>query len=319
MTLLCDDITKDQHLVRCYDANIKPVLAKITQAQKFVLTKEFAVASEGLIDNLTELDRVAPFCRLPYPLCWFEWLQADRPKFLTLGRPVDRERFQRMPHRIGMLCEQCDRASQWITYLFWSLIDVSPEAGKFNTSIMIHMFDTERTNPDNLSLIYYASGPRGTAAKDESSLLYAMVTPHLAAFSGPLLKLGAGKPELLQELITLSAEDWGGEVRFLFALLGLLNCRNVPLLETVDKTEHNRKRNRRGMLPLFSHIMLKLHPLRKRDLTPQASDEHHHGELRSHFVRGHFKQRKSGLYWWSMHRRGDPTRGTVEKEYQIET
>jgi hypothetical protein len=42
-----------------------------------------------------------------------------------------------------------------------------------------------------------------------------------------------------------------------------------------------------------------------------------HRELRAHFVRGHFKARKSGVFWWSPHARGDLSRGMVAKDYEV--
>jgi hypothetical protein len=40
--------------------------------------------------------------------------------------------------------------------------------------------------------------------------------------------------------------------------------------------------------------------------------------MRGHFVRGHFKQRASGLFWWSDFYRGDPTR-PIDKTYDLGT
>jgi hypothetical protein len=38
-------------------------------------------------------------------------------------------------------------------------------------------------------------------------------------------------------------------------------------------------------------------------------------QLRAHFVRGHFKVRKSGVYFWSAHQRGDPKLRFVHHDY----
>jgi hypothetical protein len=39
---------------------------------------------------------------------------------------------------------------------------------------------------------------------------------------------------------------------------------------------------------------------------------------RWHSVRGHFKIRKTGVYWWSPFYRVDPTKQTVRQEYKVE-
>jgi hypothetical protein len=57
---------------------------------------------------------------------------------------------------------------------------------------------------------------------------------------------------------------------------------------------------------------------------PQRYRERHHldgdadsAQLRAHFVRGHFKVRKTGIFWWSAYQRGDPKLGFVHKDYKL--
>ena len=33
--------------------------------------------------------------------------------------------------------------------------------------------------------------------------------------------------------------------------------------------------------------------------------------------RGHFKERKTGIFWWEAHKRGEDNLGIIEKDYQI--
>jgi hypothetical protein len=77
MLLLADDIATDPALPGLY-AGIDRIQRKIGAAQKFSLAPDFALAADGLVDNFRELEKIAPFCRLPYPLCWFEFAHADR-------------------------------------------------------------------------------------------------------------------------------------------------------------------------------------------------------------------------------------------------
>lgn len=39
--------------------------------------------------------------------------------------------------------------------------------------------------------------------------------------------------------------------------------------------------------------------------------------VRGHFARGHFKRRKTGVYWWNPHWRGDFSKGIVMKDYKV--
>src|SRR3977135_2253449 len=106
--MLCDDLLADNKLRELYD--IDRVYDKIRRAQKFVLSQQFAIAADGLVDNYHELNKIAPWCRIPFPLTWIEWLHSDRPHWDEDGpykaRPVDRTRHQFRPHRIGLLLEQ---------------------------------------------------------------------------------------------------------------------------------------------------------------------------------------------------------------------
>jgi hypothetical protein len=40
-------------------------------------------------------------------------------------------------------------------------------------------------------------------------------------------------------------------------------------------------------------------------------------QLRAHFVRGHFKVRRTGVFFWSAYQRGNPALGFVHKDYAL--
>jgi hypothetical protein len=42
-------------------------------------------------------------------------------------------------------------------------------------------------------------------------------------------------------------------------------------------------------------------------------------EAGRHSVRGHFKIRRTGVYWWSPFFRGDPTKLVQRQEYKVES
>jgi len=155
--VLCDDLIADKMLPALYDG-LDKALAKIAKPQKFVLSREFMLAADGLVDNIEELTKIAPYCRTPFPLTWIEWAHNDRPHCDTEGphkaRPIDRTRHQRQPHRIGILLEQQqDRASLWLTSLFWSLTDCPPDSrSPHSASIVAIQFDAEKVEGSDPSL-----------------------------------------------------------------------------------------------------------------------------------------------------------------------
>jgi hypothetical protein len=298
--MLCDDIILDTQLPDLYDG-LDRTFVKIKRAQKFVLSKEFAVAADGLIENYDELRKIVPYCRIPYPLTWIEWAFRDRPHWNPDdprygARPIDRSRHQMQPHRVGMLMQQIDRASHWKTHLFWSLVDKPVDGSRYNGSIQCIMMDTE--------------------AEGKDALIDA-VKHNLAEFGQKFVAFMLEQdPSIGRHLLEYAIEDWGGEIRFMVAILGLLNTRNVAQHTTVDNEHANIKRARHGKRPLFSHTLLKIRPTL---MVPKGSEgSGDPRDLRMHFVRGHFKHRKSGLFWWSTHVRGKLEHGAVLKDYEIE-
>jgi hypothetical protein len=290
--MLCDYLIADKTLKLSYDG-LDKVFRKIILAQKFILTKEFSIAADGLVDNIPELVKIVPYCRLPFPLMWVEWVHDDRPHWDVTGpyeaRPVDKSRHQAAPARCGFLLEQ-HSSTAFRAHLFWSLKEIPDGcATEYNGSLAALDIDISRGLEDL---------PRFTTADFGIGLLSSI----------PL--------DVVKQLGSYALEDWGGEMRFLVAMLGLLNTRNVVQMEEVNKDKHNVKRIKQGKLPLFSHKLLKIRHTMMRSAS-SGSAEHQHRDLRLHFVSGHFKVRKSGVFWWNMHARGMGAKGFIDKDYEV--
>lgn len=98
--------------------------------------------------------------------------------------------------------------------------------------------------------------------------------------------------------------------------IATLNSRNLIEVESTDLTRLNRSRQRRGKLPLFDHKVVRIN----RDIRQMIRDEAHSESndasgIRTHWRRGHFKVRKTGVFWWSPHIAGKPELGQIEKKY----
>jgi len=113
--------------------------------------------------------------------------------------------------------------------------------------------------------------------------------------------------------------DWESEIRRLFLMLCLpslllINTRNAVSLEPGPSLEKiNKKRTRMGRRPLVEHIVVKLHLTAGQKRAARISSG---GEkaIRGTLVAGHFKVRKTGIFWWSPHARsgyGAVTRTTI--------
>jgi len=294
--MLCDDFANDTHLVQVY-RGLDEVTAMTRVATKFVLHRDFAAAADGLVENLDELRRVVPYCRLPYPITWIELLHDDRPHWDPEGpykaRPVDPDRYQHAPQRLGFLLVQDGAdAGRFTAYLVWSFKERVSNVN-YNISMMVVDFDVSRG--------IGTDDPLGKAIETRLGEYGMELMTHVS-------------PGLVKSLAEYAREDWGGEMRFLVAVLGLLNTRNVVRSEPVDNSRLNARRERHGQRGLFSHTVVKIRPSVAVSSRVGAGG---HREVRLHFVRGHFKRRRSGLYWWSMHARGRASAGAVAHDYEV--
>lgn len=113
--------------------------------------------------------------------------------------------------------------------------------------------------------------------------------------------------------------DLGAEWRFSVALLTLLNSKNcVEYSEVKEFSKINKIRTKKKQPQLLSHqiVSLSLSKVQKNRMKNMGMTTKE--EMRAHLVRGHYKLRKSGLYWWSSHIRG--SEGVIDtREYRVKS
>ena len=113
---------------------------------------------------------------------------------------------------------------------------------------------------------------------------------------------------------------WAETSQPLLFILTLLVTKNLTQQSpgVIDRRQ-NKARLRSGKPPLLTYTTVEL------DLS-RASRHNSHAAVpgssgihqQFHFCRGHFKQRKTGLYWWSEHGRGDPRLGIkLHDRYEV--
>jgi len=286
--MLIDDLLADRFLPVVYQG-YDTVQKSLKAAQKFALASDFALAADGLVENISELVKVAPFCRLPYPITWIEFAHRDRKHWSDA--PMHYPELQHAPHRVGFLCEaEDDSLGRFKVTLHWSLKDFETTAqNRNNASMMAVRYDVLRPGVKLTDWIDLTLAPFGMDIQGEAAKAF-----------GHLLR-----------------SDWAGEIRYLFAVLGLLNARNATESELRDNTKFNAKRLKHGKAPLASHTVLKIRPAHKPSLIGARSATARSNEIRGHFVRGHFKTRATGVFWWGPHMRGRLSRGFVDKDYEV--
>jgi hypothetical protein len=102
--------------------------------------------------------------------------------------------------------------------------------------------------------------------------------------------------------------------------LMLLNCKNVKTIKT-NNLEFNRvkqhSKKKKKVKPIHEYYIL---DIMKPTIIHEANNSHNGNadvKNRVHVCRGHFKNRKSGRYWWSAHVRGNVELGTINKDYNV--
>ena len=302
--------------------DISKTLPLIRGAQKFVLSPEFAAVADALSEDYTGLVRVFGRCRLPYTSTWIEVAHAERPNFLTAE--MHAPAFQVRPKRVGWLLQATrPDLSAWKAHLFWSTdLGCSCAALAMDYDMITPLCSTVSTDgleaqPKSSILNITMDHPGWRSASESVKLAMLNHTAPSYPDYGVPLPIGVPRDQIsrfYEITAELARSDWAGEAGYLLAVIGLLNARNAAETESVDLKKLNKARVKRGKLPLFSHKLLKIHHRQIRRAGDGSGD---HIVMRGHFVRGHFKTRKSGVYFWHPHARGDFSRGMVIKDYEL--
>jgi hypothetical protein len=323
--MLCDDIAREGFYNLVFDeGGLADITKRIAAANKFVLSRDFAQAADELSHDLTQVHRALPFCRLPYRETWIEVAQQDRLHFIA-GNPPAFD--QVTPIRVGfLLTATSDKLDAWTAHLFWRHPvvpdkDITRETN--NAACIALAFDMAN------GFAHSRVGLRGDdredritseawqkLSEDQQRALANAVQPAYPDY-GYRPETIYGGDELADYIASMGRRDWAGEPAYLEATLALLNARNASVTEYVDRADYNRKRAKKGQHSLASHHLLKIHP--RQLVKIRGKDAHgRDAELRAHFVRGHWKVRATGVFFWRPFVRGDRKLGEVHKTYEVD-
>lgn len=98
-----------------------------------------------------------------------------------------------------------------------------------------------------------------------------------------------------------------------YFVLSLLNAVNVPVKPHPIAPALQHARRRRGKPPLVTYSEVVVPGYRYSGNRPSNST----AETAIHMVRGHFKRRKTGIFWWHPHLRGSYDKGVVLSQYMV--
>jgi hypothetical protein len=142
------------------------------------------------------------------------------------------------------------------------------------------------------------------------------ISPYAPGLIAALLSVV--KDQELTNLLLKWEADMQGEGGWVQCLLAMLNSRNPVVEHTpIDLTKLNKARRKSGKAEFLPYAKTRLTMSRSQQRIARA-----HGldreTARQHLVRGHFKIRKTGVYWWAPFLRGDARKGEVPRqEYDV--
>lgn len=300
-----------------YLAHTRNAINKISNAQKFFLG-DYKDLYENFEKNykykLLFLDpEMSSGIRLPYDKCWFDFQNTMQ----TRHEGTD---FVRVPKR-GMLTEKVGDDS-FIVWIFNEIDEDMIGFGKkhwylsilcyyFNVGCTISLESMQKDIDNNqehrwIPRIIYCKG------NGSNSNIYPLPTSMQA------------HKQMDKSIVGTVIKDDLDDLACLNLALMLLSCKNIETEQIKAPMKLNKKRQKKGKLPIFTYKTLVLKPMGKK----QESIPKNLWENRIHLCRGHFKTytdekplfgKYTGRFWWQPSVRGRNKDGVIHKDYQLET
>lgn len=319
-----------------FDLGIAAFGRDIARAARYDLSPGVMLSAQAVHkSNQAARTRALSLCKLPFERTWFEWHGADP----SGERPtvVGPDRYAPVPRRVGALVT-VDETRQRGTMTWGWFINDPPRNVGVNMCPLAVTFDW-REEPEPIDDLFdqalrrYAIPPaeaerlgtehalallpklrglsREELTKDRERFGF-IWSPYVKEFAAVYERLN-GPLEPGHELWDHSIGDITGEPGMLQCAIMLLNSRNLTSAEKVPAPDKlNRQRAKKGRLPLMDYTTIRIKL--SRSLAQRAGAPGERSAARLHVVSGHFKVRKSGVYWWNDFTRGDPMQGVVRRQ-----
>lgn len=290
--------------------------AELRESQRFMLDDTVALTIQHVASGRpSSILAARDYIRLPYEQCWFEWADTARTKARHSPSPILAAVRLFPAKRVGFLCRQ-ESDNEISIQLAWSGHD---KREIVQTSPLTMVLDRRKTREISATDAQLHA-LRPDVAQSEFAALrlldswWDMGCSSFHAMAYPP-DLRAAFQQRVIEKQQIYETDWAGEGSFFCALLIMLNTKNGVALETSNLAVLNKSRLRSGKRSLLDHQIVQLRHHRE---TRRGNVHGDGGSVaRAHLVRGHFKVRQSGVFWWSPFVRGDSSRGVMTHEYRM--
>jgi len=314
-------------------------------AQKIVLSRDAHLAALSVSQStdralLTGLD----LCRWPYKNLWIEWepnRESNQSGLSDFDQRNGRsEQEKPIPDRVGVLIE-CNGSDLQTGNMTWVW---SHQQHGCTTGLLGGMFDFREFGND-LDQFYEqymrAAGVRDKAVFPAEHEVFPMLkgqglTPRKGEDPSAVVEMHRRmvvmpnrhltqtlarmaltcSPQELERARLDAMGDICGEARFAMAVCLLLNSKSASFAPGPDLTKLNKARRRSGKRELQPFTQMEILPMRSQRRAAEAAGMSA-AEIRRHLVRGHFKIRRTGIYWWSPFLRGTGPR--VERTAYVAT
>lgn len=298
----------------------------VSVAERFDLSIEaIAACAQVAQSKPSSLLSAARYSRLPFKTCWFEW-PGRIPGTHLIGE--DWTEPAQAPIRMGVLVETLENNPQKFGATFlWehdrATVELAPDVEHAINVCPLGLIidwagDGQSDRRLRLGTGYksYADDPKELEAiREMDGKITPTITPYITDVWQRVIEPRG--QALIDQVIRTSIQDLEGEIQKLVAVLCLINSRNCVSIQPSDLKKLNVQRQRRGKLPLLSYSTVSLN-LSRSDARSAAKDKTDAGKLRRHIVRGHFKIRKGGIYWWRPFLRGSLQDGVVaRRQYAV--
>lgn len=355
--MLADDFLKAAALAppnASYARHFGWLAQRIKRAQRFEIASEARHAMRSLLlSKPSSLVEAASFARPPFETCWFEWTPPPEAKPVAVGQyPALRVAalVETLNDHAFRFCTLWKLSAECENDGGLSVRDAPPHlrafaeaAGRLGVSSMMAGIDTKLIDPSTTFV-----GPewkRLRSATDDPKLLAALRDDDRNAIGWALksqveyaalrkversvyfrvneeglgyetFALGLSQGGDKMNLLVKDLEDEIGGIFSILILMNAKNCVDIKPVTIEPRLNKARRKNGKPELLDYSVINIRLNRAAER---AHASGEMTREEARMHVVRGHFKIRKSGVYWWRPHWRGDEHKGVVARKGHLVT
>lgn len=292
--------------------------------ERYVLDNEVAGAALAVAETRdTSLEKLIPHIRVPHRKLWIEFDERGRHDVAAVAGTYFPHDYSFFPKFTAVMIEAqpCGRRG----IMEFCYLDPESAAKLYNVAFEFNLDDPDYNLSGLKDLGRYALPlqlhPLGKSIAGKEIRTY---MEYLRAHQGMRCRGRQTVAQTMREMYDRirNIQDIVGEIRFVIAILGMISMRNgikteIAALEPTKGAGSGslgrRIETQNATEPRMLKMTMSLSHKPERHGSKGGSVQSAAGR---HWVCGHFKVRKTGIYWWSPHRRGDSAKDLTETPRQ---